>query len=83
MVVLGSKVPAPPLQMPPVATVMAPLSEATGLLAHNVWSGPALAVGAGVKVTSMLSFTALHTPLPVLVRWIHREPEATSAAVGV
>ena len=83
LVVLGSKLPAPPLQMPPVATVNEPFRGATALLAQSVWSVPALAVGAGVKVMSTLSVTAAQGPLPVVVRYRRSEPEATSAAVGV
>ena len=49
-VVLGSKVPTPPLQIPPVAPVKEPFRVATALLAQSVWSTPALAVGAGVIV---------------------------------
>ena len=34
-VVLGAKVPAPPLQIPPVATVTDPPKEATGLFVQS------------------------------------------------
>ena len=52
-VVLGSKLPLPPLHTPPVAIVKLPFKAATGLLLHSVWSTPAFTVGAGVmlKVT--------------------------------
>lgn len=82
-VVLGSKVPPPPLQMPPVATVTLPLKAAFALFPQSTWSRPAFAVGEGVKVTFILSTTALQTPLPVEVSRIQWEPEETSAAVGV
>ena len=68
LVVLGSKVPAPPLHTAPVATVKLPFSCVAALLAHSTLLGPAFTVIGGVKVTFMLSFTALHTPLPVVVK---------------
>ena len=47
----GVKMPLPPLQVPPVATVTLPFSCTSGSLAHTVRSAPTLAVGAGVKET--------------------------------
>jgi hypothetical protein len=44
-VVLGSKVPAPPLHTPPVATVKDPFKVTTALFAQTVRSVPAFAVG--------------------------------------
>ncbi len=46
----GVKVPAPPLQMMPAATVYPPFKMAFALLPHSVWSAPAVTVGAGVMV---------------------------------
>ncbi|MCB9164665.1 MAG: hypothetical protein H6592_09600 [Flavobacteriales bacterium] len=66
-----------------MATVNEPFRCTTALFAQRVWSAPAFAVGAGVKDTSMLSATALHTPLPVEVNLIHTEPAVRSAALGV
>jgi hypothetical protein len=45
----GLYVPEPPLQIAPVATVKAPFKVMFALLEHTLASGPALAVGAGVK----------------------------------
>ena len=50
LVVLGSKLPAPPLHTPPVAVVKLPLSTTAALLPHTVRSRPAFTVGAGVMV---------------------------------
>jgi hypothetical protein len=46
----GLNVPVPPVHTPPVAIVTEPLSIAVALLAQTLISGPALAVGAGVKL---------------------------------
>ena len=63
LVLLGKKLPDPPLQLAPVATVKPPLRVATGLFEQSVCAGPAFAVGAGeiVQVTWLL--TGLHRPL--------------------
>jgi len=52
-VVLGSKVPLPPLHTPPVAMENAPDNPAEALFAQSTRSAPAFAVGAAVmlKVT--------------------------------
>ncbi len=49
-VVLGSKVPEPPLQIPPVAMENAPDNPVEALFAHSTRSAPAFAVGAGVML---------------------------------
>ena len=79
----GVKMPLPPLQVPPVATVTLPFSCTSGSLAHTVRSAPTLAVGAGVKATYRESRTASHRPLPVLVRKSQRPPAFSSEALGV
>lgn len=53
------------------------------LLAQTLWLGPALTVGAGVKVRVMFELTALQVPLPVVVRVSVLLPAAISAADGV
>ena len=83
MLAFGLKVPVPPLQLPPVATCTLPFRATVPLFAHTVTSGPALAVGASVKVSSTWSVAALHRPLPVVVRVSVTLPAAISAAVGV
>src|SRR5688572_22158803 len=82
-VVLGSKVPAPPLQIPPVAMVKEPFRLAAPLLAQSVWSLPALAVGAAVIVKVTSSLTALQVPLPTVVSVRVTVPAVRSAALGV
>src|SRR6185436_15240296 len=79
----GLKEPAPPLQIPPVATVTAPARVTVGLFAQLVRSAPAFAVGEGVNETVTWSVTALHRPLPVVVNVSVTKPAATSAGVGV
>ena len=83
LVVLGLKLPAPPLHTAPVATVKLPLREATALLAQSVWPGPALAVGAGVMVKVTWPATGLQVPLPVEVSVSVTVPAVRSAALGV
>ena len=69
--------------MAPVAIVTAPFKLMAALFAHTVPFAPASTVGAGVKVIKRLSDTALHVPLPVLVKVSVKVPAAISAAVGV
>lgn len=83
MVVLGSKLPLPPLHTAPVAKVKLPFSEATGLLAQRVWLAPAFAVGAGVIKYVTWSVTALQLLLPVEVKVSVTVPAVISAALGV
>ena len=78
----GRKVPRPPLQVPPEATVTAPFRSITGLLAHTCRSTPASTVGAGVKVMVTVSWSEKQVPLPVVVRYSVTLPEASSEAVG-
>ena len=82
-VLFGLKVPPPPVQMPPLATVTLPLSDTAGALAHTVWSAPASTVGGSVKVMVIWSLTAAQLPLPVVVRVSVTLPAAISEAVGV
>src|SRR5436190_7413181 len=82
-VVLGSKLPAPPLHTPPVATVKEPASATAALFAQTVRSAPALAVGAGVMVKVTWSLTALQLPLPVVVMVRVTVPAVRSARLGV
>ena len=82
-VVLGSKLPAPPLQIPPVATVKDPASATAALFPHTVRSTPAFAVGAGVMAKVTWSLTALQFPLPVVVSVNVTVPAVTSALLGV
>ncbi len=83
MLLFGLKLPVPPLQIAPVAMVTAPFRSMAALLAHTVPFIPASTVGAGVKVMTRLSDTAVQVPLPVLVRVSVKDPAAISAAVGV
>ena len=83
LVVLGSKVPAPPLHTAPEATVKEPESSVAALLAQSTRSTPAFAVGAGVMVQVTWSLTALQVPLPAEVRVSVTLPAASSAALGV
>ena len=48
-VLFGVKDPAPPLQIPPVTTVTDPPNATLALLRQSDRSGPAFAVGLGVK----------------------------------
>jgi hypothetical protein len=68
VLLFGLKVPVPPLQIAPVATVTAPFKMIALLFAHTVPFAPAFTVGAGVKVITRLSETWLQVPLPVLVK---------------
>ena len=79
----GAYVPAPPLHIPPVASVMLPFSATLALFAHSEMSAPAFAVGEGVKVIVMASLTALQLPTPVVVAVSVTLPLAISVAVGV
>lgn len=79
----GVKMPVPPLQTPPAATVTIPFKEMSALFTQAVELPPALAVGPAVKVSSTSSGTALQFPLPVVVRVSVAEPLAISAADGV
>src|SRR5690606_41479498 len=83
LVVLGSKVPFPPLHTPPVATVKAPAKVVTGLFAQSERSAPAFAVGAGVMVHVTWSLTAEQRPLPTVARVRVTLPAVRSAALGV
>ena len=83
LVVLGSKVPAPPLHTPPVATVKEPFKATAALFAHTVRSAPAFAVGEGVMMKVTLSLTALQLPLPAVVSVSVTVPAVRSAALGV
>jgi hypothetical protein len=83
VVLFGLYVPVPPLQVAPVATVIAPTSVIAELFAHTVAFGPASTVGAGVMVITLLLDTALQLPLPVDVSVNVTVPAATSAALGV
>src|SRR5690606_6296622 len=82
-VVFGVYDPAPPLQMPPVATESLPPSGTVALLGHTLASASALAAGAAAQRRVTWSLTAVHRPLPVVVRVSVTKPAATSAAVGV
>ena len=79
----GLKLPVPPVHCQAVATVPVPFKVTSGLLAQTVWSAPASTVGAGVKVTVILSVTGLQDPFPVVVKYSFSVPAAISAAVGV
>src|SRR5690606_26130348 len=70
-------------QVPPVATVTAPVRETNPASAHMVRSGPALTVAAAVKVKVTLSETGLHSPLPVDVQVSVTLPLVRSFADGV
>jgi hypothetical protein len=60
-------VPAPPLHVPPVAPVTTePFKVIALLFAQTDAFAPAFTVGAGVKVITRSSDTALQLPLPVL-----------------
>ncbi len=83
MVLFGAYVPAPPLQAPPVAPVTLPFRASAALLAQTDTGAPAFTIAAGVKLITMLSVTALHEPLPVVVSVSVTLPLAISAAVGV
>ena len=83
VVLFGVNVPAPPDHAAPVAMVNDPPSVTSALLAHTVWSVPAFTVGAGVNVINIWSLTALHVPLPVVVRVSVTEPFDISDADGV
>ena len=83
VLLFGLKVPVPPLQMPPVATVTLPFKAIALLFAHTVPFVPALTVGAAVKVITRLAETALQLPLPVLVKVKVKVPAAISEAVDV
>ena len=80
---LGVNDPAPPLYTPPVAIVTLPFRTTFGLFAQRVTSAPALAVGAGVKVSTIASETAMQLLLPVVVTVSVNDPLEISAAVGV
>ncbi len=80
---LGAKVPLPPLQTPPVATVTLPFKAALALFEQSEMFAPALAVGAGVIVYVTWLLTALQLPLPAEVRVKVTLPFAISPAVGV
>ena len=82
-VVLGSNVPLPPLQMPPVAIENEPERFTDGAFAHRTRSRPAFAVGAGVIVQVTWSLTALQFPLPVVVSVSVTNPALRSATLGV
>ena len=83
MEALGLKVPMPPLQVAPVATLKLPASVATALFEQRLWSTPAFTVGAGVIRYVTWSFTALQRPLPVVVKVRVTVPAVRSAALGV
>ena len=83
MFAFGLKVPWAPLQVPPVATVTAPLRAMLALLAQSTPPVPASAVGMAVKVMSTSSVTAWQAPLPMVVSVRVSVPAAISAAVGV
>ena len=76
-------VPAPPLQIPPVAPITDPFKVITELFVQTLPFAPALTKGAGVNVISLLLATGLHVPLPVLVNVSVSVPAAISAVVGV
>ena len=82
-VVLGSKVPLPPLHTPPVATVNEPARVTAALFAQTVRSAPAFAVGVGVMMKVTASLTALQFPFPVVVKVSVTVPAVRSAALGV
>ena len=63
--------------------VTPPFRATAGLFMHTDASAPAFTVGDGVKFRMMLSLTALHRPLPVVVSVSVTLPFAISAAVGV
>ena len=79
----GENVPAPPLQIAPVAPLKEPFKVITLLFAHTVPFAPASTIGAGVKVITRLLCTALQLPLPVVVKVSVNVPAASSAGVGV
>src|SRR5690606_37242727 len=64
VVLLGLKLPAPPLQMPPVAPEMLPFRFIAGALAHTEASVPAFTIGARVKVMVRLLLADRQLPLP-------------------
>jgi hypothetical protein len=55
---LGVNVPAPPLQVADVATVMDPAKVTSGLLEQILCGGPASTVGAGLTVINTVSVSA-------------------------
>ena len=83
VVLFGLKVPVPPLQVAPVAPVTTPANVMAEALAQTVPLAPASTVGAGVKFTLTVSFTALQLLLPVVVNTKFSTPLAISVAVGV
>src|SRR3972149_1318009 len=78
------KVPEPPVVHLPVEVPpqTAPASVTFGLLAQTVWSVPALTYIPGLIVTIIASLTAVHNPLPVVVRVKVTLPAAVSASLG-
>ena len=82
-VLLGLKEPRPPLHTPPEAPATLPFSAMVALLAQTELLAPAFTEGAAVKASVIGLATALHPPLPVVVRVSVTEPPAISAAVGV
>ena len=56
------------VHVPPVATVTVPAKVTLQRLLEQMFcGGPASTVGAGVKVTHMVSLTGLQFPFPVVV----------------
>ena len=83
MAAFGAKVPLPELvHDPPLAMVTAPLNVMPAVSEQTSWSILALAVGAGVKESSMVSATAWHVPFNMEVNTMLTLPANLSAAVG-
>ena len=83
VVLLGLYVPVPPLQVAPVAPFITPAKVIALALEQTVPLGPASTVGAGVKFTLTVSFTAVQLLLPVVVNTKFKIPLAISVTVGV
>ncbi len=80
---MGENVPVPKVVHTPLPVVEVPLSAALGLLMQTEIVVPAFTRGASVIVTTMVSVTEIHSPLPVVVSIIFTLPAAVSAALGV
>ena len=84
VVLLGEKLPAPPLHVPLVADPPTDPARVTVEPAQIVCGGPALAVAVGLMVITTEETVAGHGPAGSLVVNVNvREPLLTSVAVGV